>query len=45
LAGFAKKDDLKYFLKAIGGIHDVSLPEPTRIDWKRNPASGTVART
>jgi uncharacterized protein (DUF488 family) len=32
LAGFAKKDDLKYFLKAIGGIDYVPLPElaPTK---------------
>ncbi len=27
LAGFAKKDDLAYFLKAIGGIQYLHLPE------------------
>jgi uncharacterized protein (DUF488 family) len=27
LAGFAKRDDLRYFLKAIGGIDYVHLPE------------------
>ena len=32
LAGFAKKDDLRYFLKAICGIDYISIPElaPTR---------------
>jgi len=32
LAGFAKKDDLRYFLKSIGGIEYVHLPElaPTK---------------
>jgi uncharacterized protein (DUF488 family) len=32
LAGFSKKEDLAYFLKEIGGIHYVHLPElaPTR---------------
>lgn len=32
LAGFAKKDDLRFFLKAIGGIDYVHLPElaPTK---------------
>lgn len=27
LAGFAKKDDLRYFLQALGGIHYAHLPE------------------
>ena len=27
LAGFAKRDDLRYFLKAIGGIDYIHLPE------------------
>ena len=27
LAGFSKRDDLKYFLKAIGGMEYVHLPE------------------
>ena len=32
MAGFSKKDDLKYFLKAIVGIDYVHLPElaPTK---------------
>lgn len=32
LAGFSKRDDLRYFLRAIGGIEYVHLPElaPTR---------------
>jgi uncharacterized protein (DUF488 family) len=47
LAGFSKKDDLKYFLRAIGGIDYVHVPElaPTKelLDaYKKNKGDWSV---
>ena len=50
LAGFAKKDDLRYFLKTIGEIDYVHQPAfaPTKemLDpyWRRSWLSGTQTR-
>lgn len=49
LSGFAKADDLKYFLKAVAGIEYVNLPElaPTQEimdDVKKNNGSREVFR-
>jgi hypothetical protein len=44
LAGFAKRDDLRYFIRTIGGINYVNRPDlaPTQQildDFKKNKGS------
>ena len=50
LAGFAKKDDLIYFLKAIGGIDYVHLPQlaptqPMLDEYKKNRGDWSIYET
>lgn len=40
LAGFAKRDDLRYFLMAIGGIEYAHLPELVLLHLFHDPGDG-----